>query len=317
MAGTLVFSYVLYRSSTILTFTSIIICALTLGAILSLFFGFFIPDLGIHAGETSIDHIGLWKGVYGFKNHLGRFMVVLTLAVFVMIFVFKRTDFKYFLILLMSMFLIYKSGSSTALLLLFICPLIYCFLNIIVSSKINRYIQALVLLIFLSFVLIGILVLPYIVVEIFGKDMTGSGRTDIWFSLFNVSQSPLIGHGFGGVFWGEYNSAYYLLDEAWFNLGHAHNGWVDIWIELGYIGLFLYLLITLKVVYAAYNLVFRKKYNIYAYIFLLILFLFLYSFSGGGFVKQNNMLWVLFCCSWYYVYSRERINVNDDDVSIK
>jgi len=310
MAGTLLFSYVVCRALSLKDFTYLMVMVFGLGAIFSLVFGLFFPQLGIHAGETSIDHIGLWKGVYGFKNHLGRFMLIFFMALLVILFIYKELSIKLLFFLMVSLLLIFKSGSSTALILLVLCPVIYFCLMVIENRKIDSHLKFSLILLLSFIVILSIIILPYIVSEVFGKDMTGSGRTDVWFALFEASQNPLFGHGFGGVFWGEFNSAYFLLDEDWYNLGHAHNGLVDIWLELGYVGASVYLLLSLKILLRAYKLVIKSKCSQYTFIFLIVVFLFLYSFSGGGFVKQNNMLWVLFCCSWFYLFSY-KLEVNN------
>ena len=51
------------------------------------------------------------------------------------------------------------------------------------------------------------------------------------------------GYGYGGVFWGENSSAYYIMDEFFINLGHSHNGFVDSILEIGYVGPLIYVLI--------------------------------------------------------------------------
>lgn len=307
MFGTLLLAYSLVRTLTMDQLLQVIIVSLGIGAVFSFIFGLFVPSLGIHAGETSIDHIGLWKGVYGFKNHLGRFMLILLLAIFAIYILKGKLNRVQLVLVALSIILLFKSGSSTALMLAVICPISYYLINLLESKKLNHYFKVVFIFILIGLFCFAIQILPWVVTEVFGKDMTGSGRTEIWTAIFSVSQNPLLGHGFGGVFWGEYNSAYYLLDEAWYNLGHAHNGIVDIWIELGYVGLALCLLINFKLLLMLYRQVFIRKNLLLLFPFLMVLFLTLYSLSGGGYVKQNNLMWVLFCCSWFYCMQQKEV----------
>lgn len=64
----------------------------------------------------------------------------------------------------------------------------------------------------------------------FGRNTTLTGRTDIWSTLFPIAmQSPVLGHGFGG-FWTPLNSA------RFFEISECHNGYLEIIMELGFVG---------------------------------------------------------------------------------
>jgi O-antigen ligase len=74
-----------------------------------------------------------------------------------------------------------------------------------------------------------------------GRDSTFTGRTDIWAKLVPVfEQGPLLGCGFGG-FWTPETRAIHII-------GQAHNGYLQILIELGLIGLTLVSLFLLSCV---------------------------------------------------------------------
>jgi len=62
-----------------------------------------------------------------------------------------------------------------------------------------------------------------------GRNVTLTGRTDIWASLVpDVMKNPIQGVGFGG-FWTRANR------EA-HDIGEAHNGYLDVVLELGFLG---------------------------------------------------------------------------------
>jgi exopolysaccharide production protein ExoQ len=72
-----------------------------------------------------------------------------------------------------------------------------------------------------------------------GRDATLTGRTDIWRALWPIAmQHPVLGQGYGS-FW---------VRQRWFSLGsegtfvtvkEGHNGYLDVFLELGIIGLIL------------------------------------------------------------------------------
>jgi exopolysaccharide production protein ExoQ len=66
----------------------------------------------------------------------------------------------------------------------------------------------------------------------FGRDTTLTGRTDIWVGLTQAAREhPLLGHGFGS-FWTTEHQEAYTIDEA-------HNGYLEVFLELGLIGVLL------------------------------------------------------------------------------
>jgi exopolysaccharide production protein ExoQ len=68
-----------------------------------------------------------------------------------------------------------------------------------------------------------------------GRDETLTGRTDTWAELVPVVQrQPILGCGFAS-FWTTARREYY-------NMSHAHNGYLDILLELGGVGLVIYAL---------------------------------------------------------------------------
>lgn len=64
-----------------------------------------------------------------------------------------------------------------------------------------------------------------------GRDTTLTGRTDVWKSLLPVAmQHPFLGHGFGG-FWTPATRDLFMISEA-------HNGYLDVILNTGFVGLF-------------------------------------------------------------------------------
>jgi O-antigen ligase len=74
----------------------------------------------------------------------------------------------------------------------------------------------------------------------FGKDSTYSGRTELWdFMISEISNHPILGVGFQG-YWIpsrlKYKEIYDIFN--WLPI-QAHNGYLDILNEIGFIGIFL------------------------------------------------------------------------------
>lgn len=71
------------------------------------------------------------------------------------------------------------------------------------------------------------------------RDTTLTGRTDVWQKLLPVAMdSPLLGHGFGG-FWTPAIRELFMISEG-------HNGYLDVLLETGFVGLTLVTLFLLS-----------------------------------------------------------------------
>ncbi len=75
-----------------------------------------------------------------------------------------------------------------------------------------------------------------------GRDSSFTGRLPIWIDAFvyGVSERPLLGYGREG-FWGQgfHDFDVQLRTNENFNTPHAHNAWVDAWLEVGPLGAIL------------------------------------------------------------------------------
>jgi O-antigen ligase len=87
-----------------------------------------------------------------------------------------------------------------------------------------------------------VLLVPIAVIT--GKDSTFTARTQIWELIrAHIQYSPIIGSGYGGYWAGPMPSSpsYIFLQVMYFYPSEAHNGYLDIINDLGYVGLLLLL----------------------------------------------------------------------------
>jgi exopolysaccharide production protein ExoQ len=259
---------------------------LIIGMLVSYAFVIFIPSIGVASGQLVPSHNGLWQGIYGFKNALGQIIAIL--CIFIVVKISKKIYLFYFSI---AVFMLLMTKSTSSIIAFFAAISFWQFISL---YKFKSKILALGLLSFLIFLtLLIVLNIEFIVYEIIGKDFTGSGRVDIWRQVYSAIGDRSLGYGYGGVFWGETSIAYDYMDEFYTNLGHSHNGFVDVQLEIGIAGLILY---CLCLVYPLCRLCFKlKKRNPMVEVqIMLIVFLFVYSFSGSSFMRPNTLLFMFF-----------------------
>ncbi len=81
--------------------------------------------------------------------------------------------------------------------------------------------------------------------EVLGKDATLTGRTEIWDGITRVMRDHnWTGYGYGAVWDGEgsFTPLAWITHYANFRAGHAHNGWMEIWLGIGMGGVVVFAL---------------------------------------------------------------------------
>ncbi|MGQ0697172.1 MAG: O-antigen ligase family protein [Panacagrimonas sp.] len=209
-----------------------------------------VPGYGIHSPSGEIKElIGAWRGVTGHKNGLGA-ISLLTLLLLSHAWASRRiSTLRALAGAALAAFLLVMASSSTAMLLsVLVCSVTIATLRPppvrVGRGQVAVTLAAAVLVVpLVAFVAIryGVEILG-LISGWFGKDITFSGRTDIWIELVReISSHPWFGVGYSG-FWNGLGS---LSDQVVRKIGYivpnGHNGYLDIANELGVVGLLLLL----------------------------------------------------------------------------
>lgn len=141
------------------------------------------------------------------------------------------------IVLAMVLWLFWMADSATSL---------GCFLiggGLIVVTSLSEFVRKpaavhLLVLGIISIALFGLFFSPAVgLVEAMGRDSTLTGRTDLWTEILRMNVDPLFGTGFGSFWLGE--RAAYFWENHWWRPNQAHNGYLEIFINLGWIGVAL------------------------------------------------------------------------------
>src|ERR1051325_5905584 len=191
----------------------------------------------------------MWTGATGHKNELGR-LCMITILFFLWSF-YRRWrksstngDYSHVWIwadisvIIIAVYLLFGANSSTSKATLVVGVTILLVLRLFRKLKFTLpQVGVLALVVFV----IGFGALaPFLGgsnVAVFssslGRDSTLTGRTDVWAAVLPaMRQQPLFGHGFGS-FWTDARRELYEIPTA-------HNGYLDVMLELGLVGLAFY-----------------------------------------------------------------------------
>ncbi|MET1756159.1 O-antigen ligase family protein [Novosphingobium sp. RD2P27] len=192
------------------------------------------PAYGAHqAGDASqAVHAGAWRGVYLHKNHFGPLCAIYLSAVLLASRrVLPSQAYRWGLAAFLS-FLIIQSWSASAIALVPLA-LFLTWLVVVLNPAEKLLAGSAAALGGMAAVLSAGVLLASL-----GRDATLTGRTEIWqTALTYIVREPLIGYGFGsGVYAG------FVVEVGRLHGVHdAHNGYLDLLLGAGVIGLALFL----------------------------------------------------------------------------
>ncbi|MDA8092021.1 MAG: O-antigen ligase [Nitrospiraceae bacterium] len=268
--------------------------ALGLSAIASFIFIKLLPSYGIDNGAKDISYAGAWKGIFVHKNAFGRVMAV-GLIVFILLQVkgFKNQIIKWFFVIF-TLFLLVFSRSATAILadavLVFLVP-------VFKSMRAHKHIRIFTYCLYISAAIVVVMWLSADglrpVLHAMGRDETFTGRTYIWeVVLDNIKKRPLFGYGYQ-AFWAA-NAGNIMPFYYHSTIPHSHNGFLDIWIDLGLTGLIIYIAGFLQAIRNSITGL-RSTSETYAFWPIVFLaFIFMSSLTESPLLHQLNIQWLFY-----------------------
>jgi exopolysaccharide production protein ExoQ len=207
----------------------------------SLFMGAFFPDLGVAEFIPSDPGPPGWIGIAGDKNTLGCVMATGMITMFYLVLspAEKRTPASIWLAgAALCGVLLYLSQSRTSWAAAF-AGLVVC---LIVRVMYRR--PAVGIIVWAALLLLGLPLIWLIFRELgtltalVGKDATFTGRIDLWAEVLPYGAlRPWFGYGYG-AFWVVDSPITQAIWEALnsYRPPHAHNGWIETYLELGLVG---------------------------------------------------------------------------------
>lgn len=199
-------------------------------------------------------------GIIGHKNGFGLFCAA---AFFTLLWCswsgdtsFKLSIKKHIALYLALLAGLIASGSKTPLGGMLLASGVSLIIYLIIKLRLNDQLGlASIGLLLIAVVLFGYIVnanvlhanLMQLLIEPTGKDLTFTGRTDIWSASINLGlkNNPAFGSGFGALFVGEKSS--WLQSIYGWKVGSAHNGYIETFLETGFVGLAMFLLVLAKI----------------------------------------------------------------------
>jgi O-antigen ligase len=200
----------------------------------------FLPEHSIHQSTDLAEPelAGNWRGFFTHKNGAGASMVML---IFIGIFIARTLSsiLGTLIIVLAAFFLVLTESKSPIVLLPLV--LIASFLLVRLRNPVAKCMLAIGIPLVIAVLTIGSVSFEPIhaLVSRLVSDASFTGRDEIWlFALDHIAQRPIAGFGFQ-AFWGtsELVSAWNYLESWGYRASDAHNGFLNIAVMTGLVGL--------------------------------------------------------------------------------
>ncbi len=250
------------------------------------------PKMGVQHDINAGD----WRGLWFEKNQMGAMMVYGALGAMAAILAGTRHRRLFIGAIVLCAFMIVMSKSKTSLMVLLI--------GLVGSGLLGmmrRGPATAITMVWLGVTVIGgaaivMWLAPELLFKALGKDPTLTGRTEIWDALMRQSaKAPLTGYGYA-VFWRDDSvPALFIRKETGWNVPTAHNGWLDVLAQLGWIGVGLSALVLGLPLLAALFRFDNVRDGYWATLFLVIFLI--TTFSESFILERNGIAWALACAA--------------------
>ena len=210
--------------------------------LLSIVFALALPQYGL---DEMGGHSTAWKGIFSAKNYLGSVaLFFLTVAVSYC----PRSRWWQAIRLLQVIACLtaiaFSRAATAYILTAFYLVLVALLKTLHGLSKKDYLVACLLLFLGFVFVMLVIVVWPEALLSLLGKDLTFTGRTEIWSAVLDsIANRPLFGYGYQAFWLGLEGESYRVILVVSWMLAQAQSGFLDILLEMGLAGLSVVLLI--------------------------------------------------------------------------
>ena len=260
--------------------------ALVFTALLSAFYGTLDP--GVASGIE-------WQGVWGHKNVFARSMVLSATACLLLLLEPTRWRWLLWAGFALSCAMVGLSQSATGAIILMVLIVLVRF-----SGSLRLRATILIpLLIGCALLLVGGVVwLQHHAADLagqMGKDTTLTGRTELWaVAIMMIQRHPWLGYGFGAFWRGPSGESGELLSAVRYQPPHAHNGFIDLTLDLGLVGLAIFVAGLATALFAAVSRARSARTTSAVAPLVVLAFVAMYNLTESSVLRHNTLYLVLY-----------------------
>jgi exopolysaccharide production protein ExoQ len=281
---------------------------------LSFMFALLLPRYGVMGGL----HAGDWRGIYYHKNVLGKIMTLSITLFWLLLRHTKGNPISLWLGLIFSSLLLILTTSTSS---------IINAMALVISSGVLATLgwryrlmipTVLLMLVISSGLSFWASQSAEFIFSLFGKDATLTGRTDIWLSVIRmINQHPWWGYGFSGFWNGRLSEAATVWRDVRWHAPHSHNGYLDLWLDLGFVGVALFTISFWNALLRSIVWIRLVKTPDQLWPIMFLIYFTLANVTESSLLSQNNIYWVFYVAIALSLRSRPETVARLDLVKIQ
>ena len=270
---------------------------------LGLYFFVIEPDLTLMSGTYE----GVYSGVFIHKNYLSRVSIVGTIACLVAIRYKLFSNYKLYIALLAMVISLMVSGSAGGKVLLVVLLYVFLVVEFVYVKVAYRKVFGFVVL---SLPIILFLGFSDLIFSVLGKTSTLTGRIPLWIVVTNqIVERPFLGYGYN-AFWDSSTYSARIDDIFGWDAPNAHNGYLEVLLGIGLLGLILFLVGFIKILMVSIKRHFSKRNPETLFAIMFLIFSFFANLLYSQILIKNDIMWVLYVyvCLIYNGYYKKTSN---------
>ncbi|QFS47971.1 O-antigen ligase family protein [Nostoc sphaeroides] len=291
LAGTMFFG--VYLASRYTLKEQLKLCAYMLGisAFMCILFAVIFPQYAIgSAGDSTA-----WRGIYHQKNVLGMRFLLSGAIFFFLAMTTRKNRWILWFGYVVSGLLVLLSKSTTSLGNFIIITAAFLIYYRILNLKYKVMIPVVTFLATFGIAFYTLFVSHAdTILGTVGKDTTLTGRAELWPAVLQmIAKRPWLGYGYG-AFWENSSESSLIVQTVQWKAPNAHNGFLDLWLELGLLGLIVFAIgFVINLLRAVYLIRWNQTSQ---NLWLLVYFTYtiLSNLTETTFLEPNSLEWTLY-----------------------
>ena len=240
-------------------------------------------------------------GMFYHKNSLASFMSIANIAIIINLLNNSHSSKNYLIYIVMyiaTLVFVLMSNSVTSLLILLICNILVILYKYL-KFRVNIIINMVSFQIAFYVIILGSKYINDLLIKYIGRDLTLTGRVDIWKVLINlINKKPLVGYGYGTV-WNTEDMISYITSSVGFDFLGSHNGPLQIIMEVGFIGFFVFFVVFFLIPSFKVKNLNLEKTPLHMFIYIYYAYLLIYTISEPTFDPENFQTFLLIILTVY------------------
>jgi O-antigen ligase len=241
----------------------------------------------------TFEHPGAWSGLWTHKNTMGGVMAVGGGVCAAAAIVTPQRRKLWIAAALAAFALVVLSTSKTALLASLLGCGVIAFGMVVRRGPVQAVVACASVATFIIAVAGVTLLAPDLIVAALGRDITLTGRTEIWdASARFVETRPWLGYGYYAFWLPQTGPAYWVREAVQWQVASAHSSWLELALGLGRLGVWLFALQLLATLWRGGGAMLQPQAGLWAPGFLAAFGL--YTLSESHVLQANNIFWAIY-----------------------